>query len=112
MPDGSEADYPLTELGVDIGREPGGNGIAMPAIARQVSRRHLRLVDWAHNSGLFVENLAVERGGSYLDGQRQDAQFIWRYADAKRPNEGWLTLGEARMSHAGIRVRLLRGDGV
>ncbi len=108
MSDGTEATYLLTELGCEIGREPGENDIAARPTAIHISRRHLRLVDWAHESGIFVENLAVTRGGTYLDGQRQDAVFIWRFADPKRPAEGWLTLGEARMSNGGMRLRLER----
>ena len=108
-PDGTQAEFPLTTLGIEIGREAGDNGITAPASALRVSRHHLRLVSWAHNTGVFVENLAVDRGGTYLDGQRQDAQFIWRYADAKRPSEGYISLGTPGIAEGGLRLRLLRG---
>ena len=45
LADGSEAEYLLTELDREIGREPGEHGIVAPASARHISRHHLRMVD-------------------------------------------------------------------
>ena len=108
-PDGAQTEYPLNELGIEIGRDPTGDkGIVVPAHARYVSRHHLKLAGWAYGNGVLVDNLALRSGGTYLDDQRQDAQFIWRFADPQRPDEGWLTLGDPALGGRDLRLRLMR----
>lgn len=106
--DGSETTHPIAHWPLDIGRE---GFITLPDSCIKVSRQHLRLERPHGRSGFQVSNTAHPRNGTFRKTRREDAHFVWEFAQSGRADEGWLVLGAPTMGAGTVQMRLEKPTG-
>lgn len=103
---GSPQRVTIYSLPFTLGRElpAGETGHAIYEVHSKVSRAHLR-IEKLQAGAFVVQNLAHNRAGTFVAGQRQGERFVAEPAKPGAKN-GWIHLGEASLTEKSVAIKL------